>query len=531
MAEYLLQHLADRAATASPGSSGVSGPSGEPLPFAELDRLSNRIAHCLLANGVRRQGRVALCVRRTPEAIAAIIGTLKADGVYVPIDPKSPFERQLQLVDDCRPSAFVCDRDTASAALGLVHRSGLGIPTVCLGDAPTPTESTEAPFLSRKEVDTLSDRRPVYRNIDEDLAYILYTSGSTGRPKGVMVTHRNVLDYAAWAVEHFGISREDRILATAPFHFDMSTFDIFSALKSGARLCIAPEDFLLFPHRLLTYLEEEGATIWKTVPSLFVYMDRIGCLKSGRMPTLTRMLFGGEVLHPGNLARWMRLYPQKAFFNAYGPTEATGVSLCHAVESVPEEGQTHVPIGRPRANTEAFVLRTDGVPAAEGEEGELCIRGAGVAAGYWNDPGKTSAAFVDNPLFPGRGDRVYRTGDLVRAGEDGAFEFLGRNDEQVKYMGYRIATSDIEAALVSISGIDEAAVFLDDSEDLVAPELVALVRSGTERQASEVGRELARRLPSYMVPKRIVPVPSLPRTDRGKIARQNLRALARGRSS
>jgi acyl-coenzyme A synthetase/AMP-(fatty) acid ligase len=199
------------------------------------------------------------------------------------------------------------------------------------------------------------------------------------------------------------------------------------------------------------------------------------------------------------------------------------------VTSVPEESQTRIPIGRPCANTEALVLRADGALAAADEEGELHIRGAGVAAGYWNDPEKTSAAFVDSPLLPGRGDRLYRTGDLALRREDGTFEFLGRNDEQVKYMGYRIATSDVEAALIAIGGISEAAVFLDDSEGLVAPELVALVQCEPGCVMAEIGKDLALRLPRYMVPKHILPVASLPRTDRGKVAKQQLRALVKER--
>ncbi len=530
MADHLVPHLVDRAAVTSPEAIAVSAPGGDRLTFLDLDRLSSKLAHCLVVNRVRRQDRVALCLRRTSKYIVAVAGALKADGVYVPIDPRSPPERQLQIVCDCQPSALICDRHTSEMAIGLAHKAGREIPTLCLDDEATIAAPTPTPFLRGEEIAAFPDERRAYTAIDTDLAYILYTSGSTGRPKGVMVTHRNILDYAAWAVEYFGITRSDHVLATAPFHFDMSTFDVFSALKSGARLCVVPEDYLLFPARLLGYLEEEQATIWKTVPSLFIYMARTGSLKAGRMPTLTRMLFGGETLHPRNLASWMRLFPEKSFYNVYGPTEATGVSLCHAVRSVPEADQVRVPIGRPCANTDAFALRPDGTLAAASEEGELYVRGAGVAAGYWNDPEKTRSAFVPNPLMPASAERVYRTGDLVLLREDGSFEFLGRKDEQVKYMGYRIATSDIEAALVSLPGINEAAVSLDDADDLIAPELVAVVQTDPGRDLSEVGVELRSRLPAYMVPRRIVAVASLPRTDRGKIARQDLRRLASGRS-
>ena len=529
MRTHLLQHLVEDAAGSAPAESAVSAPAVRPLTWATLDRRSNQLARGLAANGVRRHDRVALCLPRTPDVIVAILGALKAGGAYVPLDPRSPAERQAQVIGDCRPSAIVCDGRTAGSAAELVRRCGLDAVLVCLDEAPAPAEAGPR-VVSGPEIAAHSGESIASGGIDVDLAYVLYTSGSTGRPKGVMVTHRNVLDYAGWAVDQFGITSRDRILATAPFHFDMSTFDVFSALRAAARLCIVPEGFLLFPRQLVDYLELEGATVWKTVPSLYVYMARTGCLKAGRMPTLTRILFGGEVLHPRNVAQWMRLFPEKAFYNVYGPTEATGVSLFHALPRPPAEGETRVPIGVPCANTEAFALLGDGTVAGPGETGELYIRGAGVAAGYWDDPEKTRAAFVDNPLAPGRGDRVYRTGDLVQRRADGAFEFLGRTDELVKYMGYRISTSDVEAALMSLPGVEEAAVFLDESDGLVAPELVGLVRCEPGRREADVARELGRRLPAYMVPKRIVAVAALPRTDRGKVARHELRRLAPARS-
>jgi amino acid adenylation domain-containing protein len=479
---------------------------------------------------VRRHDRVALCLPRTPAAIVAILGALKADAAYVPLDPKSPAERQAQVVGDCRPAAIVCDAQTAAATAALVRSVRLDATVVCLDDAPAPAESGPR-VVGDAEIAVFSGEPPASRGVDADLAYVLYTSGSTGRPKGVMVTHRNVLDYAGWAVDQFRITAADRVFATAPFHFDMSTFDVFAALHAGARLCVVPESFPMFPPRLLDYLEREGATLWKTVPSLFLYMARTGGLKPGRMPTLTRMLFGGEVLHPRNVAEWMRLFPEKSFYNVYGPTEATGVSLFHAIETPPPDGEARVPIGVPCTNTDAFVLRPDGTRAEAGETGELFLRGAGVAAGYWGDADTTARVFVDNPLRPGRGDRVYRTGDLARQRPDGAYEFLGRVDEQVKYMGYRISTADVEAALMSLPGVEEAAVFLDERSGLVVPELVGLVHCAPGRAEADLARELGRKLPAYMVPKRVVAVPTLPRTDRGKIARRELAALVPARAS
>jgi D-alanine--poly(phosphoribitol) ligase subunit 1 len=525
MREYLVQHSIDRACAARSGAVAVSSHGADPMTYAALDELSSKLAGCLTANGVRRQDRLALLLRRGPHAIAAIVGGLKADAAYVPIDPKAPTLRQIKVLDDCRPSAVVCESATFDAATQAVLGSAHRCPLVVLDRLDADRIGSGQSVVTREEIDSQSPRRPAYSNVDTDLAYVLYTSGSTGAPKGVMVSHRNILNYITWAVEYLGVSESDSVFATAPFHFDMSTFDVFAALTTGARLCIAPEEFLLFPSRLIGFIEEEGATIWKTVPSLFAYMARTGCLKPGRMSSLSRILFGGEPLHPKHLGDWMSVYPEKAFYNAYGPTETTGVSLCYRIRSRPDAGQARVPIGAPRANTEALVITESGGVARAGESGELWIRGAGVASGYWRDPEKTGRAFVSNPLAPSTTERVYRTGDLVKVRDDGDLEFLGRNDEQVKYMGYRIALSDIEAALVSVDGVADAAALLDESEDLISPELVGLVAARAGAAPPELGKELALRLPAYMVPKRIVLVPQIPRSDRGKVARDQLRLL------
>jgi amino acid adenylation domain-containing protein len=525
MAEYLVQHSVDRVCATRPESAAVTGPGSDPLTHSALDRLSNKLANCLVANGVRRQDRVAFVLRRSPNAIVAIVGSLKADAVYVPIDRKAPTLRKVKMLDDCRPAAVICEAETYDVAAEAVLGASAPCRIVVLDRLAPDRDRLRRSLTTREDIDAQSAGRREYANVDTDLAYILYTSGSTGAPKGVMVSHRNILNYISWAVEYLGISEDDRVLSTAPFHFDMSTFDVFSALTSGARLCVAPDEFLLFPNRLLGLLEEEGITVWKVVPSLFAYMERTGCLGSGRMRSLRRLLFGGEALHPKRVARWMALYPDTAFYNAYGPTEATGVSLCYRIGSVPGAEETRIPIGRPRANTEALVITESGASAPAGDSGELWIRGSGVSSGYWNDPDRTQAVFVPNPMAPTTTERVYRTGDLVKAREDGNLEFLGRNDEQVKYMGYRIALSDVESALAAIDGVADAAVLLDDSEKLIAPELVAFVQTRMGVAASDLGAELALRLPAYMIPKRIVEVPEIPKSDRGKTAKDKLRRL------
>jgi non-ribosomal peptide synthetase component F len=324
-------------------------------------------------------------------------------------------------------------------------------------------------------------------------------------------------------VECLDIRREDRIFGTAPFHFDMSTFDIYAALKAGASLCIAPDQYLLFPGKLLNMMEMQGATIWKSVSSLLAYISTTGCLKNNRIPTVGKILFAGEPLPAKHLIRWMEVFPEKKFYNAYGPTEATGISACYQIEKPPDDACETIPIGKPCANTEILLLAEDGNPVGAGEIGELCIRGSGVSPGYWNDESKTETSFVRNRKGISQSDRIYRTGDLGRLRPDGNYEYHGRKDFQVKYMGYRIELYEIEKALLSIDDIQHAAVLLCDNSSSDMKELVAFVETRARLDSIEIINGLKRLLPAYMLPKQVMKMKKLPLNDRGKTDREALR--------
>ncbi len=340
------------------------------------------------------------------------------------------------------------------------------------------------------EVIGSDDSEPEYRNVDRDIAYILYTSGSTGTPKGVMVSHLNIANYVSWATEFFGITSQDVILSTAPFHFDMSTFDVYCSMKSGARLVIAPEEMLLFPAKLLAFANNEGVTLWKGVSSLLAYIARTGSLERLRLDSMKRIVFAGEVLPTKYLIEWMRKCPSVRFYNAYGPTEATGISTCYEVAEMPRHADERIPIGKACANSEVIVEKEDGSQGEQGDVGELLVRGSGVASGYWNDVEKTKAAFVRNPFGSGVKDVVYRTGDLVLLREDGNLEFIGRKDDQVKWMGYRIELGEIESALLSLPNVKDAAVLLERNEMLKTEELVGVVEVVNDRDLVGVVEEL-----------------------------------------
>lgn len=481
--------------------------------FHALDQQSDALAALLVKAGVNRSDRVVYYLPRGAGCILATAAILKSGAAYIPLDKKTPPERWKRIVSDASPVAILCAPDTLPATLNFIKDTHSDTRVICMtpGAEKFPGvwffEDRTAPLVARP------DQNP------DDVAYILYTSGSTGAPKGVMVTHRNIINYIDWAVAYFNISADDRILGTAPFYFDMSTFDIFCAWAAGARLCIASEGMLLFPEKLARYMEQEAITLWKGVSSLLMYLCRGGAVKVGRMPSLRTVIFAGEPLDAQYLAQWMQAFPQKSFYNGYGPTESTGVSFCHHVIHPPQPGQP-IPIGKPRKGAQAFVLDEQDNLAPPGEIGELCIAGECLARGYFNDPQKTCERFTPPP--PGMdapGGRIYRTGDLVRRDENGDYIFVSRKDYQVKWMGYRIELGEIETHLLAHPQVRDAVVLLAAAGDSGLTELAAFFEAETPLAPGDLSKFLESRLPPYMIPRRFVQMPALPRNDRGKIAR------------
>ncbi len=489
------------------------------ITFGELAAFSDRLGYFLAELGATRGERVIYFLKRSPDCVTATLGILKSGAVYIPLDQKTPPERWRRIVEDASPCAFVCHAATLDATLALVKSSGARRPIVCLSPREVRGGGEEGVFFV-EEIAAASGILPSEGNPD-DVAHILYTSGSTGTPKGVMITHGNVRNYIDWAIAYFNITAEDRILCTAPFYFDMSTFDIFCALASGATLSIASGNLLMFPEKLARFMEQENVTLWKGVSSLLMYMCRASVIRTGRLPALRTVIFAGEPLDPQYLSQWMQAFPEKLFFNGYGPTEATGVSFCHRVVRVPEPGEA-IPIGRPCKGAMAVIVGEDGQTVSPGEIGELCIAGDCLAKGYFNDPEKTKTQFTPPP--PGcraLGERVYHTGDLVRENPDGDFVFVGRKDHQVKWMGYRIELAEIETNLMAHPLVRDAAAILVGTGGGLT-ELVAFFEADAQVDAASLAQFLGSRIPPYMIPRRFVQMAALPRNDRGKIARDEI---------
>jgi len=491
------------------------------LAYGELRDSAARLARLLRDLGVAEKDRVVLVMRRSAETIVAMHGVLEAGATYVPLDVKSPAERWRAVFGDCRPTAVVCDTANAGV-LGKVLGERIGEVAVVVvdGDDVVPGARRAA---GRSEWNGTPARPVAARIAPDDPAYVLYTSGSTGAPKGVVISHRNIRAYIDWAVDCFEMSGDDVVLGTAPFHFDMSVFDIYATMAATAKLSIASDGQMLFPTKLVEFVETEGVTVWKGVSSLLMYMARAGVLQPDRMPSLRTVLFGGETFAARYLKQWMEAYPDKVYCNAYGPTEATGISLYHVVPAAAADATERVPIGVPCRDTEAVLLDGEGNAVAPGEVGELCLGGPCLSSGYLGDPEKNARAFI--PAWS-QGDepprRLYRTGDLARLDERGVYLFVGRLDDQVKIMGYRVELGEIEHALLSLEPVRDGAVILAEDEGTGLGELVAFVESDVELDAPSLLSQLGSMLPQYMVPKRIVRLDRLPRGDRGKVDRRAL---------
>jgi amino acid adenylation domain-containing protein len=477
--------------------------------YAEVDALAGRVAGALAAAGVTRGDRVALFAPKSVEAIAAIYGVMKAGAAYVPIDPSSPALRAGFIARDCDVRAVVADAEHAPALLSELGAQDVRL--VLLTDEGPAGE----PIAALPEADAALPEA-----VDADLAYILYTSGSTGEPKGVMLTHRNATTFVEWAFAELGLREDDRFSSHAPFHFDLSVFDLYACAKAGGTLYPVSSDVASMGARTAEFVGEHALTVWYSVPSALMLLVTQGGVDAAKLGSLRHVVFAGEVFPTPYLRRFAPLVPEARLHNWYGPTE-TNVCTYQRVETIPESDDP-IPIGRACENYHCFGVTPAGIEAGVGEEGELYVRGSGVMQGYWGRPDRTAEALAPDPLgrYP---DRCYRTGDLVMLQQDGTFRFLGRRDHQIKTRGYRVELGEVEAAVYAHDGVREAAVVAVPDER-IGHALVAFVvlHDGAELSAVGVKKHVSERLPRYMVPGAIRFRDELPKTSTGKTDRQSL---------
>jgi amino acid adenylation domain-containing protein len=377
--------------------------------------------------------------------------------------------------------------------------------------------------IGSEEIAALAPLAELPPVLSDDIAYLLFTSGTTGEPKGVGITHANVLHYLDNMAERYRLTPADRCSQTFEQTFDVSVFDLFMAWNAGAALYAMQPIELLAPVR---FVQKHELTVWYSVPSAAALAIKKGMLQPGLMPSLRYSFFAGEPLPDATARAWQEAAPNSAVENLYGPTELTITCFGYrwdARRSPAEAVNGIVPIGRPHAGLAALVVDDELRPVAPGEPGELLVCGPQTAPGYWRDPERTAERFVEIDVSPLRRKRFYRTGDRVLRNAAGEYAYLGRADTQIKMMGFRVELGEIEAVLRRDAGAVEAAAVGWPVEDGRALGIVAFV-SGTALPTEELVRLVSVRLPSYMVPNRVVTLDEMPLNAHGKSDRRQLAA-------
>ncbi|MFG3053065.1 amino acid adenylation domain-containing protein [Kitasatospora sp. NPDC048239] len=506
----LVSRIAERTA-ATPDAVAVVFEGAE-LTYRELDERAARLAGALTAAGAGPDRIVAVAVPRSVELMVALLAVLKAGAAYLPLDTEYPVERLTGMVEDAAP---VCVLTVPGLEAGLPAVPGVPVLTVdARAAAPVPPAAPDA----------------------DHAAYVIFTSGSTGRPKGVVVTHRAIVNRLDWMREVYGITAEDRVLQKTPASFDVSVWEFFLPLVSGARVVLARPGGHREPEYLAALAARESVTACHFVPSMLTAFtgaaEQDASVRQG-FAGVSRVFCSGEALPAAAVDRFLALWPQIGLHNLYGPTEAAVDVTYHRAWA----GSGVVPIGRPVWNTRLHVLDARLRPVPVGVPGELYLAGVQLARGYLGRPGLTASRFVADPFAPtgpllpdgGQGGRMYRTGDLVRRRIDGEVEYLGRTDDQVKVRGFRIELGEVESALAAVPGVGQAAVTARAVTEGGARQLLGYVvpQAGAGVGGEAVRAAVAAVLPEHMVPAVVTVLDALPLSVNGKLDRKALPAPGR----
>lgn len=466
--------------------------------YKELADKSRRIGTGLVAKGLRENSVVVVLMGKERAALSAFWGITYAGAIYAPLDSKAPIKRLQLIMEVLKPCFVLTDTENRSKAEALMPQEKIVLSEELLKTEP-----------DRRVLEAIQKRR-----IDLDPLYIICTSGSTGIPKGVVISHRAVIDFAEEASETMEFSEKESFANQAPFYFDASVPDLYCSIRNGATLHIIPEGWFSFPIKVLEYIKEHkiNAIFW--VPSALIVTANLRALQEVDVSCLKKVMFCGEVMPTKQYNVWKKYVPEAKYVNYYGPSETTYASTYYVIDR-DFSNEEALPIGRAALNTGVLILDEEDKCCKPGQVGELCIRGSGVALGYYNNPEKTAEAFVQNPMSPCYPDIMYRTGDLVRENAREEIEYVGRKDFQIKYMGYRIELGEIEAAGSGCEGVRRVCCIFHENKIVFFYE-----GSAQEHLLREI---LAKKLPEYMVPKLFVRLQHLPVNANGKIDRVYLK--------
>lgn len=518
------------------------GDEKEELSYSALLLASKKLGAFLSQHTAPRRP-VALYLEKSVPTLIGFFGIVYAGGFYSVLDPSQPMARTVKILETLEPSVVLTDyanRERAEEIIAELRETAnttISVELYVLNDLPGIKDRGEAQAegVTKEEEALLSDIRD--QAMDVDPLYVNFTSGSTGVPKGVTVGHRSVISFISSFVEIFGIDKEDVLGNQAPFDFDVSVKDIYSALFAGCRLQLIPRSYFSNPMELMDYLSEKKITNLTWAVSALCFVSVMNGLEYKVPEKVKRVMFSGEVMPIKHLNHWKKYLPEAMYVNLYGPTEITCNCCYYILDREFQEGEK-IPLGKTFPNEKVFLLGEDGeeirpgmiaavedgehLKNEESPEGEILVSGAGLAIGYYKDTVKTEEAFTQNPLNKAYYERCYRTGDLARYNEKGELVYCSRKDFQIKRMGHRIELGEIESTAMKIEEVTRALALYEADEQ----KLWLFYTGKADRK--EIAKTLRSLLPPFMIPNKTIQIEEMPLTKNGKIDRAAL--LARTKS-
>jgi len=501
---------------------------GKTMTYGELHERSNRLAHFLRAEGVQRNQLVAIMMERGLEMMVGLYGIVKSGAAYVPIDPEYPAQRVKYMITDSQ-AAVLLSKQTYAGQIADIADELDQLNTILYMNEDELADVQVVPGVTTttwQALQHLPTTNPEKVNVPSDIAYMIYTSGSTGQPKGATVPHDAIVNRLLWHQEQFQAAPGDVIAQRTSVCFDVSVWELFWALRHGAKISILPSEVVKDPFRMHAHLNQEKVTVMHFVPSLFTaFATTIQTLPDEvrAVPSLRWVVTSGEALPVATVNLWFDLWEgAPSIANLYGPTEAAVDVSCWIIDGK----LNNVLIGWPIANTQLYVINPFGQLCPVNVKGELHIGGVQLATGYHNKPEKTAEAFIPNHLEGTPGERLYRTGDVARILPDGNIEYLGRIDNQVKVRGFRIEMGEIEEAMTQHPDVDMAAVIVRKGPDGNNALFSFYTSKRADLDAAELRKYLGAKMPDYMVPSRMERVDVMPLSPNGKLDRKSLALLA-----
>ncbi|MCR4739426.1 MAG: AMP-binding protein [Lachnospiraceae bacterium] len=503
----ILEMLKDSALN-YPDSTAFVDPDRK-ITFKELYDNSRRTAAFFLDFLSNRIESAAFYMEKSVSAIVAMFGTVYAGGFYSFVDVRQPADRAVKVFNTLMPSMIITDSKNREG----LNRVLEGTPG--LSDIPVFDIDALMEMLGNAKADERLLSVIEKEHFDLKPLYVNFTSGSTGTPKGVAVSHRSVIDFITEFTSVFKIGHDDILANQAPFDFDVSVKDIYSGLYTGAAVVLIPRPYFKDPTTLMDYLYDNGVTTLIWAVSAMCFVSIMNGLEYKTPSSIKKIMFSGEIMPVKQLNKWKKYLPDAMYVNLYGPTEITCNCTYHILDREYEKDEI-IPIGIPFRNEKVFLLdENDRLITDTDTEGEICVSGTCLALGYYRDPDRTDASFMQNPSVP-YPERMYRTGDLGKYDDNGILIYTTRKDFQIKHMGQRIELGEIEAAAMSLDGVERACCLYDHKK-----KRITLVYSGSEEKEA-VTVKLHQKLPPYMIPGKTVGPMDLPLNKNGKIDRKAL---------